>query len=73
MTPYTAAAPTPGEVFFSLRLIEGRPPTLDELEKAYIERLLAHTGGNRTQAARLLGVSYPTIAKKITDLGITLP
>jgi len=68
-----SAAPTPAEVFFSLRLIEGRPPTLDELEKAYIERLLAYTGGNRTQAARLLGVSYPTIAKKITDLGITLP
>ena len=73
VTPYAAPAPTPAEVFFSLRLIEGRPPTLDELEKAYIERLLAHTGGNRTQAARLLGVSYPTIAKKITDLGITLP
>ena len=72
-TPSAAAVPTPADVFFSLRLIEGRPPTLDELEKAYIERLLAHTGGNRTQAARLLGVSYPTIAKKITDLDITLP
>ena len=36
----------------------------------YIARLLEFTGGNRTQVARLLGVSYPTIAKKIADYGL---
>ena len=68
-------AASPGsEAFLQVPLQpDGRPPTLEELEKLYIERLLAHTGGNRTQAARLLGVSYPTVAKKIADLGIKLP
>ena len=51
---------------------DGTPPTLDELEKAYIIRLLDHAGGNRTQVARLLGVSYPTVAKKIQDYGIPM-
>ena len=50
----------------------GRPLTLAELEKLYVERLLAHAGGNRAQVARLLDVSYPTVAKKIADYGIKL-
>ena len=45
-------------------------PDLDALERAYIARLLEFAGGNRTQVARLLGVSYPTIAKKIADYGL---
>ena len=61
------------EAFFTAPLREGRPPTLDELEKLYVERLLEHTGGNRTQVARLLDVSYPTVAKKIADYGIKIP
>ena len=36
----------------------------------YIARLLELTGGNRTAVARLLGVSYPTVAKKISDYGL---
>jgi len=59
--------------FFSAELIDGRPPTLAELEKLYLEKLLAHAGGNRTQVARLLDVSYPTVAKKISDYGIAIP
>lgn len=57
--------------FFSVELDEsGQPPTLDRLEALYIAKLLAFAQGNRTQVARLLGVSYPTIAKKITDYGL---
>ncbi len=60
--------------FFSVGLDEGgAPPTLAELEKQYLERLLTHAHGNRTQVARLLDVSYPTVAKKIADYGIKLP
>ncbi len=59
--------------FFSVELVEGKPPTLAELEKLYLERLLAYAGGNRTQVARLLDVSYPTVAKKIADYGIAIP
>ena len=57
--------------FFSVKLDEsGQPPTLDRLEALYIAKLLAFAQGNRTQVARLLGVSYPTIAKKIADYGL---
>ncbi|BDG04680.1 sigma-54-dependent transcriptional regulator [Anaeromyxobacter oryzae] len=48
----------------------GRPPTLGEVEKAYLEDLLARAGGNKSQVARWMGVSYPTVAKKIADHGI---
>jgi len=57
--------------FFSVKLEEsGQPPTLDRLEAQYIVRLLEFAQGNRSYAARLLGVSYPTIAKKISDYGL---
>jgi two-component system response regulator AtoC len=57
--------------FFAVELDEGgRPPDLDHLERDYIARLLQFTGGNKTQVARLLGVSYPTVAKKIADYGL---
>jgi len=59
--------------FFAIDASEdGTPPTLDQLERAYIVRLLDHAGGNRTQVARLLGVSYPTVAKKIQDYEIPM-
>jgi two-component system response regulator AtoC len=46
------------------------PPTLAEVERAYVEKLLARAGGNKSQVARWMGVSYPTVAKKIADLGL---
>ncbi|HXJ18977.1 MAG TPA: sigma-54 dependent transcriptional regulator [Polyangia bacterium] len=65
----TGAAAT--SAFFSLELDSaGKPPDLEGLEKAYIARLLAFANGNRAAVARLLGVSYPTIAKKIADYGL---
>jgi DNA-binding NtrC family response regulator len=48
----------------------GRLPRVDEIERAYIIWLLEQTGGNRTAVARIVGVSYPTIMKKITDYDI---
>ncbi|MDB4980568.1 MAG: Transcriptional regulatory protein ZraR [Myxococcales bacterium] len=72
--PTRATTPPPGSEprgFFSMDLREGgRPPTLDELERDYIARLLDLAGGNKTQVARMLGVSYPTVAKKIADYGL---
>ena len=57
--------------FFAMDLDPGgRPPDLEGLERAYIARLLVFAGGNRTAVARLLGVSYPTVAKKIADYGL---
>ena len=66
-----ARPPSEAAPFFGVPLSDaGKPPTLAELEKAYIERLLQHAQGNRTAVARLLDVSYPTVAKKISDYGI---
>ncbi|MHC4163591.1 MAG: helix-turn-helix domain-containing protein, partial [Planctomycetota bacterium] len=33
-----------------------------------VARALEATGGNRTQAAKLLGITYPTLKKKIDEL-----
>jgi two-component system response regulator AtoC len=64
----------PPSGFFSVGLRDdGQPPTLAEMEKQYLERLLLHAKGNRTQVARLLDVSYPTVVKKIADYGIKVP
>jgi two-component system response regulator AtoC len=69
--PGLGAASAPAvPAFFSVELAEGRPPSLDDVEREYIARLLEFTGGNKTQVARLLGVSYPTVAKKISDYGL---
>jgi DNA-binding NtrC family response regulator len=40
---------------------------LDELERRAIERALAATGGNRTRAARLLGISERTLRNKLNQ------
>jgi DNA-binding NtrC family response regulator len=47
--------------------------TLAEAESRYVTRVLAHTGGNKQAAARLLGVDRKTIERMIkrhrVDLG----
>ena len=48
------------------------PPTLEEVEKDYLVKLLERAAGNRSQVARWTGVSYPTMMKKIVDYGIDL-
>ncbi len=59
----------------SLPQINPRPPTklpsLRQIEREYVERVLGYTQGNKTKAAKLLGVSYPTLDKKIKDYGIS--
>lgn len=62
----------PGYAPSRLALEHGRPPTLSQIERAYISWMLKYTDGNRTAASRLLGISYPTIVKKMNDYGIDL-
>ena len=38
-------------------------PTLDELGRRYIERVLEHTGHNKTSAAAILGIDRRTIQR----------
>jgi DNA-binding NtrC family response regulator len=46
------------------------PMSLDELERAHIERTLKHHGGNRTRAAVELGISRATLINKIKRYAI---
>lgn len=79
----TAVATTEGSIIalHSLdRLLLDEPPSpgsdqlptlkLDELEARAIRQALAQTGGNNTQAARLLGIHRDTLITKIKKYGI---
>jgi two-component system, NtrC family, response regulator AtoC len=47
--------------------------SLDDLEKAHIQRVMRETRGNVSAAARLLGVSRPTLRKRLRNYGLYLP
>lgn len=49
---------------------DARPPTLAEVEKRAIIEALAYCGNNISQAAKMLGVTRPTMYRKITQYGI---
>ena len=77
----TDAAKSPGRHWghplaseFDRLLAAGSTPVLDDLVRRFesiaIDRALAFTGGNRSHAARLLGMGRNTIARKIHELGM---
>jgi len=43
--------------------------TVDELERRYIERVLALTAGNKSRAAQILGFDRRTLYRKIERYG----
>ena len=47
------------------------PKTLQEIERDAIRSALAETGGNKTKAARLLGIGLRTLHRKVKDYGIS--
>jgi len=51
-----------GEAF--LRGAAGRGMTLRALEELYIDEVLRHTGGNKVQAARILGIDRKTLYRR---------
>ena len=46
------------------------PMTLDELEREHILKRLDECGGNRSEAARQLGISRNTLARKLKSYGL---
>ena len=42
-----------------------RVPTLDEMEKAHIERVFTMTKGHKGRACQILGISRPTLERKL--------
>jgi len=49
-------------------LESGEVKTLKQMEREMVLRALEATGGNRTKAAKLLGITYPTLKKKIDEM-----
>ena len=47
-------------------------PSLDELEKRYLQHLLQQTKGNRTRAAEILGVDRRTLYRMAARFGVSL-
>ena len=48
---------------------EGQPLSLAAVEARYVRTVLRMTRGNKTQAARLLGIDYKTLLRKIREPG----
>lgn len=48
----------------------GPPESLEEMERRHIARTLSWTGGNRRDAARLLGIARSTLLAKIRRYGL---
>jgi two-component system, NtrC family, response regulator HydG len=44
-------------------------PTIDELERRYIEKILQKTGGHKEQAAQILGINRRTLYRKEKEYG----
>jgi len=45
--------------------------TLYELEREYIKRVMESTKGNKTEAARILGVDRTTLYRKLEEYKVT--
>lgn len=46
------------------------PVTLEEIERRHVAATLRHTGGNKRQAARLLGIARSTLQQKVRRYGL---
>jgi len=49
---------------------QGAGPTLAEVERSHLDAALKKTGGNQSQAARLLGISRATLIYRIKKHGL---
>jgi two-component system response regulator HydG len=47
----------------------GKP--ISEIERLFVEETLKLTGGNREEAARILGIGERTLYRKIKEYGLT--
>ena len=67
------AAHLPGEVREASGVGDGQhvARTLEDVERVHVERTLRVHDGNRTHAARELGISRATLIKKIREYGLT--
>jgi DNA-binding NtrC family response regulator len=48
--------------------LEGRFPTLLEIEQEYVQKVLAHVAGNKSRAAEVLGIDRVSLWRKLKKL-----
>ncbi|MDP2312480.1 MAG: sigma-54 dependent transcriptional regulator [Pseudomonadota bacterium] len=67
-----AASPAPAEEEEHEEALEGLDleARLAEVERGYLVRALAASGGNRTQAARLLGITFRSLRYRLVKFGM---
>jgi DNA-binding NtrC family response regulator len=51
--------------------VDGRLPSLDDIEREHVERVMAMTGGRKSEAARTLGVSRPRLDRLLAKYGLS--
>jgi DNA-binding NtrC family response regulator len=66
--PAAPSAPLPG-----FAAAPGANLTLEELERAHIERVLSELGGRVTEASQRLGIPRSTLYQKIKRFGLAVP
>ena len=54
----------------TFRKKEGKIPSLDEQEEAYIKWVLNEVGGNKTLAAQILGIDRVSLWRKLKKYGL---
>jgi DNA-binding NtrC family response regulator len=59
----------PSFMRFSVAKEAGLNRTLSEVEVEYIRNVLAHAGGNKTRAAKILGIDRKTLREKLKSMG----
>ncbi|MBT8489043.1 MAG: sigma-54-dependent Fis family transcriptional regulator, partial [Gemmatimonadetes bacterium] len=46
--------------------------TLADIERAHVQRVLSHAGGNKAEAARILGISRPKLYRMVDGYDLTV-
>jgi len=69
----SSSIPKNMSVAFPEALSPNSPVSLDLLEKQHIRRVLEASNGNRTQAAKILGISLRTLQRKLKAFDATKP
>ena len=70
----TAAGPAaPSALMPGFAAAPGANLTLEELERAHIERVLSELGGRVTEASQRLGIPRSTLYQKIKRFGLAVP
>jgi two-component system, NtrC family, response regulator AtoC len=65
-----ASRPEPSRLELPPPPTDGRVQTLDEVERAHIERVFAMTKGHKGRTCQILGISRPTLERKLRKYGL---